>query len=253
MPLTKKGKKIKKSFKKQYGKDADKVFYASANKGTLKGVIKKLRRGSTGFEGSPELGGQGTRTSTTYGGGGGGDGNGQASTTKNIKTKSTNGGSTARNVLNVVGKGVLDVTGLGYVIDVGKNVVKGVKSQQNVIKERKTDPLGGEMMTTRNMYRPYAPTVDTGGDSEDYSTKVLKKPIPTAKKATDSFSASGFFPFKAYKSGGVRFGPPPKRGPNPLVPPVKMRTGGRGTCPHRPDGIKGVGKAIKGFKFIGVK
>ena len=103
------------------------------------------------------------------------------------------------------------------------------------------------------MYRPYAPTVDTGGDSEDYSTKVLKKPIPTAKKATDSFSASGFFPFKAYKSGGVRFGPPPKRGPNPLVPPVKMKTGGRGTCPHRPDGIKGVGKAIKGFKFIGVK
>ena len=69
MSLTKKGKKIKKSFKKQYGKDADKVFYASANKGTLKGVIKKLRRGSTGFEGSPELGGQGTRTSTTYGGG----------------------------------------------------------------------------------------------------------------------------------------------------------------------------------------
>ena len=71
MSLTKKGKKIKKSFKKQYGKDADKVFYASANKGTLKGVIKKLRRGSTGFEGSPELGGQGTRTSTTYGGGAG--------------------------------------------------------------------------------------------------------------------------------------------------------------------------------------
>ena len=60
-------------------KNADKVFYASANKGTLKGVIKKLRRGSTGFfEGSPELGGQGTRTSTTYGGGAGGDGNGQA-------------------------------------------------------------------------------------------------------------------------------------------------------------------------------
>ena len=43
MPLTKKGKKIKKSFKKQYGKDADKVFYASANKGTLKGVIKKSK------------------------------------------------------------------------------------------------------------------------------------------------------------------------------------------------------------------
>ena len=57
--------------------------------------------------------------------------------------------------------------------------------------------------------------------------KVLKKLIPTAKKATDSFSASGFFPFKAYKSGGVRFGPLSKRGPNPLVPPVKMKTGER--------------------------
>ena len=43
MPLTKKGKKIKKSFKKQYGKDADKVFYASANKGTLKALLKNLR------------------------------------------------------------------------------------------------------------------------------------------------------------------------------------------------------------------
>ena len=40
MPLTKKGKKIKKSFKQQYGKDADRDFYASANKGSLKGVIK---------------------------------------------------------------------------------------------------------------------------------------------------------------------------------------------------------------------
>ena len=29
MPLTKKGKKIKKSFKKQYGKDADKVLCIS--------------------------------------------------------------------------------------------------------------------------------------------------------------------------------------------------------------------------------
>jgi len=25
------------------------------------------------------------------------------------------------------------------------------------------------------------------------------------------------------------------------------------SCPHRPDGIRGVGAAIKGHKFIGVK
>jgi hypothetical protein len=41
MPLTKKGKKIMKSMKKTYGKDAKKVFYASKNKGKIKGVEKK--------------------------------------------------------------------------------------------------------------------------------------------------------------------------------------------------------------------
>jgi hypothetical protein len=39
MPLTKKGKKIKKNMEKEYGKEkGEKVFYASANKGTIKGV-----------------------------------------------------------------------------------------------------------------------------------------------------------------------------------------------------------------------
>ena len=40
-----------------------------------------------------------------------------------------------------------------------------------------------------------------------------------------------FFNFKAYKvgglSGGVRYGPPPKRGPNPNVPPVKLNKGSK--------------------------
>ena len=39
MPLTKKGSKIKKAMAKQYGrKKGKKVFYASKNKGTIKGV-----------------------------------------------------------------------------------------------------------------------------------------------------------------------------------------------------------------------
>ena len=42
MPLTKKGKKVKKAMKKTYGsKKGERVFYASKNKGTLKGVEKK--------------------------------------------------------------------------------------------------------------------------------------------------------------------------------------------------------------------
>lgn len=41
MPKTKKGKKIMRSMKKTYGKKAKEVFYASANKGTIKGVHRK--------------------------------------------------------------------------------------------------------------------------------------------------------------------------------------------------------------------
>ena len=42
VPLSKKGKKILKSMKKQYGKKKGKsVFYASANKGTITGTEKR--------------------------------------------------------------------------------------------------------------------------------------------------------------------------------------------------------------------
>jgi len=42
MPLTKKGEKILKSMKKEYGKKkGERVFYASQNKGTIKGTHKK--------------------------------------------------------------------------------------------------------------------------------------------------------------------------------------------------------------------
>ena len=44
MPLNKKGKKIKKSMVKQYGKKkGETVFYASKNKGVIKGVDKKKK------------------------------------------------------------------------------------------------------------------------------------------------------------------------------------------------------------------
>lgn len=41
MPLTKKGNKIKRAMMKEYGaKRGSSIFYASANKGTVKGVRK---------------------------------------------------------------------------------------------------------------------------------------------------------------------------------------------------------------------
>lgn len=42
MPLTKKGEKIKAAMKKEYGaKKGEQVFYASQNKGKIKGTHKK--------------------------------------------------------------------------------------------------------------------------------------------------------------------------------------------------------------------
>ena len=46
MPLNAKGKKIKAAMEKQYGKaKGDRVFYASENKGTVKGVKKHGKKG----------------------------------------------------------------------------------------------------------------------------------------------------------------------------------------------------------------
>lgn len=45
MPLTQKGKKIKRKMNKTYGKKTgNRVFYASINKGKVKGAEKKKRR-----------------------------------------------------------------------------------------------------------------------------------------------------------------------------------------------------------------
>jgi len=44
MPLNTKGKKIMKAMKKEYGKNAEKVLYASKNKGVIKNVKKKSKK-----------------------------------------------------------------------------------------------------------------------------------------------------------------------------------------------------------------
>lgn len=46
MPLTKKGEKIKGAMTKEYGKEkGEEVFYASKNKGNIKGVEKAKKKG----------------------------------------------------------------------------------------------------------------------------------------------------------------------------------------------------------------
>ena len=73
------------------------------------------------------------------------------------------------------------------------------------------------------------------GRGEPKSKKVVQHKILPIQ-ATNPIDTNlikpkdNFFNFIAYKvgglSGGVSYGPPPKRGPNPQVPPVKMKRGG---------------------------
>jgi hypothetical protein len=45
MPLTKKGKKVKSEFKKEYGKkEGEKIFYATENKRKMKGLVKGKKK-----------------------------------------------------------------------------------------------------------------------------------------------------------------------------------------------------------------
>ena len=74
------------------------------------------------------------------------------------------------------------------------------------------------------------PITTSGGDNNSSSAAlpiVANKPIdPNLVLPKDNF-----FNLQTYKSGGlsggVRYGPPPKRGPNPNVPPVKLNKGSK--------------------------
>tara|TARA_R100001129_G_scaffold41464_1_gene28265 strand:- start:6080 stop:6892 length:813 start_codon:yes stop_codon:yes gene_type:complete len=270
MPLNKKGKEILKSMKKQYGKEKGiEVFYASKNKGVIDkvekvkkgGGIKLKRGGSFDYEGEA----YGTTPSASYQQTDTGDlGSESANVAANIKatggagsgseTKTT--GPSRGTVTKAIGAGVskiLDFPVTAVTTTLGA-LQKSTKQQKATKEARKIDPLGGEMLTTKNMYRPYKPPqTDTGGGDSD---QPIKKPlIPKAKPIQpqkQTFNAQSFFPFRAYKSGGVPSGPPPEKGPNSQMP-VKMKGGGNMTCPHRPDGIKGIGKAVRGFGFKGTK
>ena len=71
-----------------------------------------------------------------------------------------------------------------------------------------------------------SPVIEGGNDSSTILPMEVTKPIdPLLIKPKENF-----FNFVAYKvgglSGGVSYGPPPKKGPNSNVPPVKMKKGG---------------------------
>ena len=178
-----------------------------------------------------------------------GDTGGEGGNVTNTNTNTTN--TTGSNNVTTKKKG-LNIPIVGPVtlgINVLQKLIKPKTAKHpfsaNTIKQTKPKPpMGGGGGGG-------GPQLCPDGTMPPCKTTPINKPNQPNKS---NFLAN----FQAYNSGGISYGPPPKRGPNPQVPPVKMRNGKmtksyKMSCPHRPDGIRGVGAAIKGHKFIGVK
>jgi len=168
-------------------------------------------------------------------GGGGGSGNGR-NPSKQYETKTTlskqareNLGKQTKgaresispstktsNKIIALGLG-LTVPGAGYFY---KKAVDSTAMGFGKVKKNNTKKMGG----------------GDGGSKGTGQNVILPKKI-TPVEATKPIDTNlikpkdNFFNFVAYKvgglSGGVSYGPPPKRGPNSQVPPVKMKRGGK--------------------------
>ena len=245
--------------KAQYGGGADAGGKKSPGKGTFKSPS------SNPFETK-------NRKTSTSGG------NENVVTT--LKNKAKNLGTKAK----TIGMQALPFTPFGFAI-------KGLEAVENA---RRAKRAKGEFYTskkkelpiTRDFYKTTGRPLDTkvgskdeqymkdagiigfGGPPKNMMDAGPKTPLcpdgtmppcpPVATTPTTPQQNQFLGNFKAYNSGGVSKGPPPLRGPNPQVPPVKMRNGKltksyKMSCPHRPDGIRGVGASLRGHKFIGVK
>jgi len=263
MPLTPKGKKIMKSMKEQYGKKkGEQVFYATKNKGKLKGVekaylgkavrqptetkkefemrhayhtpfMKKLKviKASKGRDAGMGMAGK----TGNYGGGskssGGGNGRDPSAQYKDTTTlsKSTRDALTAQRE-RARGRISPSTTTAGKVATYGAALAFGIPT---AITRRAIDysPLAFGVPKGTRKAKDTGPK-DRDGDGSQKTILPVITPIQTTKPVdTDLISPKdNFFNFVAYKtgglSGGVRYGPPPKRGPNSQVPPVKMKKGG---------------------------
>jgi hypothetical protein len=200
----------------------------------------------------------------------GGDGGSGANTTPTRTTTPTNtsdsegskgiGPATAA-ALSLIGKSVFDVSGLGLAAKYGKKALSTVQRAvtPQTTKDTADARLSGSFTTS---YAKKTQPQFTPSDSGSGSSSPPKITLNTIAQSTSPIKKEKepFFPFKAYNDGGLgkKFGPSPQKGPNPQVPPVKMKNGKmtksyKYSCENRPDGIRGMGAALRGHKFTGCK
>ena len=251
MPLTEKGKKIMKSMKKEYGKKkGEQVFYASKNKGKIKGVekaylgkaIKQPTETKKEFEmrhayhkpfmKKPKgfrIGGVGGRAEEKGverpGGGGGRNPMAQFED----KTKLTPGARQALTQQRQTARARISpsTTLKGQIIAQGIGAATGIPYYGGKIGSRIVDYTMG--FSPMGKIKTNAKPTKEGEGSQ----RLIKPIVVETMKPVDPTLVNpkqDFFNFRAFKvgglSGGVKYGPPPKRGPNPQVPPVKMKKGG---------------------------
>ena len=242
MPLNERGQKLRDKFRGQYGKKkGDSVFYAMENSGKLKGILK-AKGGADASKDDFK-----TPSSSPFSAGYSG-----AKSAVQTGRVSSNGGNVGGNNQKSVS------TKKSFGVPIIGPITAGINLVQNLMNRPKKHPFSAN---TIKQTKP-KPPMTMGNDGPPQIQKCPDGTMPPCKTETITANKPNtpnfLSEFKAYNSGGVSYGPPPKRGPNPQVPPVKMREGKmtkkyKMSCPHRPDGIRGVGAAIRGHKFIGVK
>lgn len=243
MPLTKKGKKILSSMKKQYGNEKGiEVFYASKNKGVItkvdrvaKGGGINLKRGGDVDYASQDLEeqaaidrGEPTAQMTTQERDDQGYGSGPTIQRGGKPDKPTIKQRAVSTGINTAAQYAFNkFTGLpGIMYNVAAKPAFNFLTKKT--KERKT---GTQIVKAPAPVTKTPPAfTPSSGDNDPNPIKILykKKPVTQIAQAPKrNFDAKSFFPFKALKSGGVSSGPPPRKGPNSQMP-VKMNSGGEG-------------------------
>jgi len=157
------------------------------------------------------------------------DGNkGAANTSANINNNTTN------NVSNNV-----TTPKKGLKIPIVGPVTLGINLLQNIIKPKTAKHPFSANTVKQTKTKP--PMGGGGGEGPQLCPDGTMPPCKTTPivKPNQANKSNFLEGFKAYnKGGGVPYGPPPSRGPNSQVPPIKFSRGG--------------GSAIRGTKFKGV-
>ena len=231
MPLTNKGKKIMTAMKEEYGKKkGEQVFYASKNNGNIYGVEKASKGKAIKVKsykgGGMDAGNKSNQAQSAAMGKAGVD-NQVASATDysglGNRSNSTKDALTAQNKGARAAISPSTTTGNKVASAAMNFVLPGSGYLYNKAIDKTAMGYNKPKVTT--------PPINTGGGNNNSQTNI--NPVTPIKPVDANLvlPQDNFFNFKAYKvgglSGGVRYGPPPKRGPNPNVPPVKLNKGSK--------------------------